>query len=66
MVRDLCIREEYKDEQGNTKVSWPRIGVMFHKDDKRYIKLYHMPGVLIHAFERKEKDGKEESFVEEA
>ena len=57
MVRDLCVRETYTDKDGTEKVSWPKIGIMFHKDDKRYVKLFHMPGVMIYAFDRKPKEG---------
>jgi hypothetical protein len=61
MVRDLCIPEKYTDKEGNEKTAWNKIGVMFHKDDKRYVKLFTMPGVLIHAFERKDKDETQEA-----
>ena len=56
MVKDLCIRESYKDKNGEEKVSWNRIGVLFDgKEGKQYVKLHHIPGVLISVFERKPK-----------
>lgn len=56
MIRDLCTMEKYTDKEGNEKVSWNRIGIMFHKDDKRYVKLFHMPGILISVFDQKKKE----------
>lgn len=60
MIRDLCVMEKYTDKQGNEKTSWAKIGIMFHKEDKRYIKLFHMPGVLVSVFDRKPKEGQQE------
>lgn len=57
MIKDLCIRESYKDKNGDDKVSWNRIGILFDgKEGKQYVKLNHIPGVLISVFARKEKE----------
>jgi hypothetical protein len=54
MIKDLCIRESYKDKNGDDKVSWNRIGILFDgKEGKQYVKLNHIPGVLISVFARK-------------
>ena len=54
-MKDLCIREEY-DSNGDTKVSWNKIGVLIDaKNGKQYVKLNHIPGVLISVFEQREK-----------
>jgi len=58
MIRDLCVMEKYQKD-GEEKVSWNKIGIMFHKEDKRYIKLFHMPGILISVFDRKEENNQE-------
>jgi hypothetical protein len=56
-MKDLCIRESYKDKNGDEKVSWNRIGILIDsKEGKQYVKLYHIPGVLISVFERKKKE----------
>lgn len=56
-MKDLCIRESYKDKNGEEKVSWNRIGILIDgKEGKQYVKLYHIPGVLISIFERKKKE----------
>jgi hypothetical protein len=53
-VKDLCIRETYiKDQQ--EKVKWNKIGVLFEANGKQYVKLFHLPGVLINVFEPKQK-----------
>jgi len=60
-IKNLCIRETYKDKDGNERVAWPSIGVLIDgKNDKQYVKLYHMPGVLINVFEQKKKDASED------
>jgi hypothetical protein len=56
MVKDLCVRETYTDQNGTEKTSWNKVGILIDKGSKAYIKLYHMPGVLISVFEQKEKD----------
>jgi len=53
-MKDLCIREAY-EKDGETKVSWNKIGVLIETKDKQYIKLFHIPGVLISVFEQREK-----------
>ena len=55
-MKDLCIREAYTDKEGNEKVSWNKIGILFTSKDKEYVKLYHLPGVLVSVFEQKKKD----------
>ena len=54
-MKDLCIREAY-EKDGETKVSWNKIGVLIDSKDKQYIKLFHIPGVLISVFEQKQKE----------
>lgn len=59
-MKYLCIPEEYT-KNGEKNVSWNRIGVLFEgKNGNQYVKLFHMPGVLIHVYEQKKKN-KEES-----
>lgn len=58
-MKDLCIRESYINKDGEEKVSWNKIGVMFESKDKQYIKLFHLPGVLISVFEQKKKETSE-------
>jgi hypothetical protein len=55
MVKDLCVRETYTDKNGTEKTSWGKIGILLEKNGKMYVKLTHMPGVLISVFEPKEK-----------
>ena len=57
-MKDLCIRESY-EKDGETKVSWNKIGVLIDSKDKQYIKLFHIPGVLISVFEQKKKEDKQ-------
>lgn len=63
-MKDLCVRESYMKD-GTEKVSWNKIGVLFEaKGGKQYVKLFHMPGVLISVFEPrpKEEKGQPEDF----
>lgn len=53
-MKDLCVKESY-EKNGETKTSWNKIGILIESGDKQYIKLYHMPGVLINVFEQKDK-----------
>jgi len=62
-MKYLCIRETY-EKDGNETVRWNRIGILFEKGDKQYVKLYHIPGVLISVFESKPKDNAEGSWQE--
>lgn len=55
-VKNLCVREAYTDKSGNEQVNWNRIGILFEAKGKQYVKLYHIPGVLISVFEPKKKD----------
>ena len=55
-MKFLCIGEEY-ESNGVKKMSWKRIGETFEgKTGKQYVKLYHIPGVLIHVYEEKKKE----------
>ena len=57
-IKNLCIREAYTDKKtGEERVSWNRIGILLEANGKQYIKLYHIPGVLISVFEPKPKGG---------
>ena len=53
-MKDLCIRESY-EKDGQQKTSWNKIGILFEANDKQYVKLFHIPGVLISVFEQKKK-----------
>jgi len=64
-MKNLCIRESYKDKKGEEKINWNRIGVLFESNDKQYIKLYHMPGVLVSVFDQKKKESTEEALRDE-
>jgi hypothetical protein len=55
-MKDLCVRESFKGNDGEEKVRWNKIGILFKTKDKEYVKLFHMPGVLINVFEQKQKD----------
>jgi hypothetical protein len=56
MPKDLCVRESYQKD-GTEKVSWNKIGVLIDgKEGKQYVKLYHMPGIIVHVFEQKKKE----------
>jgi len=65
-MKDLCVREAYTNKNGGEKVSWNKIGVIFVSKDKEYMKLFHMPGVLISVFEQKKKEEKPEAREEDA
>ena len=54
--KNLCIRESYTTKDGEEKVSWNRIGTLFEANGKEYVKLYHIPGVLISVFQPKSKN----------
>lgn len=61
-MKDLCVRESYTKD-GVEKVSWNKIGILFEANDKQYVKLFHIPGVLINVFEQKKKEAPlEEGF----
>lgn len=56
-MKNLCIRESYKDKNDEEKVSWNKIGVLIETNEgKQYVKLYHIPGVLIKVFDQKKKE----------
>ena len=59
-MKDLCIRESYKDKNGDERVTWNKIGILFEANDKQYVKLHHIPGVLISVFEQKKKEPRSE------
>ena len=55
-MENICIPESY-EANGEKKVNWNIIGVTWvAKNGKRYLKLSHIPGTLIHVFEQKQKD----------
>ena len=57
MTKDICIREAYKDKDGNEKVSWNKLGVLIEAaNGKQYVKLYSIPGVLLNVFEPKPRE----------
>jgi len=58
MVKDICVRESYTDNDGNEKASWNKIGIMIDKGEKQYVKLFHIPNVLCSVFEQKKKGEK--------
>ena len=58
MIKNLCIRESYKDKSGTDIVTWNKIGILFTAKDKEYAKLFHIPGVLISVFEQRPKEEK--------
>lgn len=53
-MKDLVIAEGYK-KNGEEKTSWNKVGVLIETNGKQYVKLFHMPGVLISVFEQKSK-----------
>jgi len=55
-IKNLCIRESYEDKQGEQRVSWNKIGILFEANGKQYVKLAHIPGTLISVFEPRPKD----------
>ena len=59
-MKDLCIREEY-EKDGEKKVSWNKIGILFEANGKQYVKLAHIPNTLISVFEQKKKDQPQET-----
>ena len=66
-MKNLCIRESYKGKNGEDNVSWNVIGVLFEANGKQYVKLHHIPGVLINVFDQRKKeevtkDCQEENF----
>jgi len=56
-MKDLCIRESYTDSKNVEQVSWNKIGILIDgKNGKQYIKLFHIPNILINVFEQKHKN----------
>lgn len=55
-MKDLCVRESYTTKSGEEKVSWNKIGIIFESNGKEYVKLFHIPGVLVSVFEPKKKE----------
>lgn len=53
-MQDLCVRETYTKD-GTEHTSWNKIGIMFSKGEKTYVKLFHLPGTLITAYDQKKK-----------
>jgi len=63
-MKYLCVPEKY-ESNGEEKVSWKRIGETFvGKNGKQYVKLYHMPGTLIHVYEEKKQESKQAKYDE--
>lgn len=59
-MKYLCIAERY-ESNGEKKVKWYRIGEMFEgKNGKQYAKLYANPSQLIHVFEKKKEEAKDD------
>jgi len=66
MIKNICIRESYKDKQGNEKVSWNILGVLIETDaGKQYVKWHTLPGVLLNVFEAKAKAKPENQDADE-
>jgi hypothetical protein len=63
-MKNLVVREAYTDKNGAEKVSWNKIGVLFESGDKQYVKLFHMPGILVSVFEQEKKDGSRDNSGE--
>ena len=55
-MKNLCIRESFVGKDGNERVNWNRIGVLFEANGKQYVKLHHIPNTLISVFEPKKKE----------
>lgn len=64
MIKDLCIRETYTKD-GAEKTSWNKIGILIDNGEKQYVKLFHIPGVLISVFEQKKKEQPPQSTEQE-
>jgi len=54
-MKTICIREEYTNANGETKVSWNQIGKLIESKGKQYVKLNFIPNVLAHVFEDEKK-----------
>ena len=54
-MKDICIREEYTNKQGETKVSWNKIGILISANGKDYVKLYHIPNTPVRCSSRRRK-----------
>jgi len=61
-IRDICIRESYKDSKGVDIVSWNKLGILIDKGEKSYIKLFHLPGVLLSIFDQKKREKPQEAI----
>jgi len=56
MIKNICVRESYKDKEGNEKTSWNVVGTLIDgKEGKQYVKMFHMPGILCSVFEPRAK-----------
>lgn len=64
LMKDLCIRESFQKD-GKEKVSWNKIGVLIEANGKQYVKLFHIPGVLISVFEQKKKEPTDNTLPED-
>jgi hypothetical protein len=61
-MKDLMVRETYT-KNGEEKTAWNKIGTLIESNGKQYIKLFHIPGVLISVFEQKPKEQKPEDLL---
>jgi len=51
-MKVLKIGEEYVGKGGKKQMKWNAIGILFEgQNGKQYVKLNHIPNVLIHVFE---------------
>jgi hypothetical protein len=50
-MKNLCLAEEY-ERRGEKKVRWLKVGELFEKSGKQFIKIFTIPN-LIHVFEEK-------------
>lgn len=61
-MKYLTIPETY-EKDGEKKTTWNRVGYIFQaKDGREYVKLYHIPGALIHIYEQKKKESEDFDF----
>lgn len=59
-MKYLCIADKY-EKDGKEQISWKRIGELFDgKNGKQYAKLYHMPGTLVHVYEKERANNPED------
>lgn len=55
--RYICVREDYKNANGEDKATFLRVGEIFTgKNGKDYAKLYHIPKTVLYVFDEKKND----------